>query len=160
VASDHPIERAGVDEAAAFGRLISRLLAELYPDYPKFTDAGAEARIIAAAARLLRDEPRYFAFVAYDEQGAPAGAMALNECAATYAFGLFGEISELYVDPAHRSAGLGGRLIDHAKEFARGRGWSMLEVGAPDAPRWQKSIDFYIRCGFEEIGPRLFLPLG
>jgi hypothetical protein len=36
----------------------------------------------------------------------------------------------------------------------------MLEVGAPDAPRWQKSIDFYIRCGFEEIGPRLFLPLG
>ena len=153
------IRQAGAEDAALFGGLVGKLMRELFPDYSDYVDDGAEARFLAAAEKLLRNEPRYFAFVACDERGTPAGAMALNECAAIYAWGLFGEISELYVEPAYRSAGLGGQLIDHAKAFAAERGWSMLEVGAADAPRWQKSIDFYIRCGFEEVGPRLYLPI-
>jgi hypothetical protein len=35
----------------------------------------------------------------------------------------------------------------------------MLEVGAPDVPRWQRTVDFYKRNGFKEVGPRLYLPL-
>ncbi len=32
----------------------------------------------------------------------------------------------------------------------------MLEVGAPSVPKWQRTVDFYLRNGFEEVGPRLY----
>jgi len=155
--SGYSIRPAEVRDAALVGRMIERLMVELYPDDSEYVGPGASAHFAAAAERLLGDEPRYFVFLARDATGTPAGVMTLNECAAIYAWGRFGEISELYVEPARRSTGLGAMLIDHAKVFAAERGWPMLEVGAADAPRWQKSIDFYRRCGFEEIGPRLYL---
>lgn len=85
--------------------------------------------------------------------------VSLNECRALYARGDFGEIAELYIDPNFRSAGLGTQLIERVADFGRERGWPFLEVGAPDVPRWQRSVDFYKRCGFSEIGPRLELGL-
>lgn len=160
MAATFKIRRADVADAVLFGRLVGKLMAELCPDDPDYVDEGADAKFTGAAEWLLREEPRYFAFIADDDRGTAAGAMALNECAAVYAWGLFGEISELYVEPAYRSAGLGGQLVEHAKAFAVARGWPMLEVGAADAPRWQKSIDFYVRCGFVEIGPRLYTMIG
>jgi hypothetical protein len=39
------------------------------------------------------------------------------------------------------------------------RHWSMIEVGAPDVPRWQSTVDFYLRRGFVEVGPRLYREL-
>jgi GNAT superfamily N-acetyltransferase len=85
--------------------------------------------------------------------------LALNECAAIYAGGFFGEIADVYVLPPLRSAGIGGLLINAAVKFGRNRGWPFLEVGAPGLPRWQRTVDFYNRLGFKEIGPRLELSL-
>ena len=87
--------------------------------------------------------------------GRPVGLIALNECVAIYAQGRFGEISELYVDPEQRSAGVGAALVGKAKSFAAEMGWSRLEVGAPDRANWGRTIAFYEREGFAEIGPRL-----
>ncbi len=150
----YSIRPAGPEDAAPFCRLISRLLLELNPDYAEYY---GEARLAPVVERLLRDEPGYFGFIASDETGQPAGAIALNECAAAYALGRFGEITELYVEPAHRSARLGQRMLDHAKAFAATRGWTVLEVSAPEQPRWRRSLDFYLRGGFAEVGPRLYL---
>jgi hypothetical protein len=36
----------------------------------------------------------------------------------------------------------------------------MLEVGAPDTPRWQRSVDFYRSCDFIVVGPRLYMMIG
>lgn len=38
---------------------------------------------------------------------------------------------------------------------ARGRGWPLLEVGAPAVPKRQRTVDFYLRRGFSIVGPRL-----
>lgn len=64
-------------------------------------------------------------------------------------------IVELYIAPTYRSQGVGALLLDRAIAFARTRGWSRLEVGAPDQPRWSRTVDFYRRQGFVEVGPRL-----
>ena len=32
-----------------------------------------------------------------------------------------------------------------------------IEVGAPSVPAWQRTIDFYLRHGSEEVGHRLDL---
>ncbi|MCG8354004.1 MAG: GNAT family N-acetyltransferase, partial [Kiloniellales bacterium] len=71
----------------------------------------------------------------------------------------FGEITELYIDPRYRSSGLGATMIEAAERVARERGWPRLEVGAPDVPRWQRTVDFYTRYGFVQVGPRLKLML-
>jgi len=81
--------------------------------------------------------------------------MTLNECAAIYAGGKFGEISELYVRPDMRSQGVAQQLLDHAQQEARARGWKRIEVGAPSQPDWHRTLNFYLRNGFDEVGPRL-----
>lgn len=85
----------------------------------------------------------------------PSGLIMLNECAAIYAGGVFGEISELYVAPELRSRGIAGALIQEAIDLARTRKWNRLEVGAPNQPEWKRTFDFYVRAGFDEVGPRL-----
>ncbi|MEX0301921.1 MAG: GNAT family N-acetyltransferase [Leisingera sp.] len=85
----------------------------------------------------------------------PVGLLMVNECAAIYAGGRFGEITELYVEPEWRSKGVAAALVSAAAEHGRGLGWKRLEVGAPDQPAWSRTLDFYQRCGFGEVGPRL-----
>lgn len=69
--------------------------------------------------------------------------------------GIFGEISELYVALKLRSRGIAGALIQEAIDLARTRNWNRLKVGAPNQPEWKRTFDFYVRTGFDEVGPRL-----
>ena len=85
----------------------------------------------------------------------PLGLIMLNQCAAIYAGGLFGEITELYVVPDKRSNGVAQKLLLAARDLGRARGWKRLEVGAPNQPQWQRSLQFYQREGFLVTGPRL-----
>jgi GNAT superfamily N-acetyltransferase len=132
--------------------LVVALLEELFPGETASSD---EATFIQVAETLLQGHPRVWALLAMDEDGEPAGVLTLNECAAIYAGGVFGEISEIYVCPEHRSSGLGAGLVDAAVGFGRNREWTRLEVGAPDLPRWRRTVDFYLDYEFKEIGPRL-----
>lgn len=154
-AGQFSIRWAMPDDSADVAALISRLLVELYPD------SADTYRIdkLEPVTRQLLNSTNVFGFVAESPTGEILGVMMLNQCEAVYALGRFGEITELYVDEQHRSAGLGAALIRAGVELARARNWSMLEVGAPDVPRWQKTVEFYERNGFLSVGPRLYLPL-
>ena len=136
--------------------MVYDLESELFPELRDTLDRDS---LVRTARKLLQPGSGVWAFIAGMESGEPVGLLTLNECAAIYAGGLFGEVSELYVHPAHRSVGVGSQLMAHAVTFARSRGWTVLEVGAPDVPRWRKTVDFYVREGFKEIGPRLERPL-
>ena len=148
------VHQAGPNEAERVGRLAYDLLAELYPDIEFersfFTDA---------AKRLLGSNEGVWAFLATEKETRDVGLVTLNECAAIYAGGRFGEIPELYVVPDYRSKNVGALLIETAVSFGRKRGWPNIEVGAPSRPAWQRTLDFYLRHGFEEVGPRLDLDL-
>jgi GNAT superfamily N-acetyltransferase len=148
------VVRASAQDSVDVSSLVYPLLIELYPHEPTYTPEN----ISASTERLLKGHPEYFGFIAY-AKGDPAGYIGLNECASIYAFGRFGEIAELYVKPEHRSNRVGAELIEHAKYFGKNREWSMLEVGAPSVPAWQRTVDFYQRNGFEVVGPRLYLTL-
>ena len=147
---DIEIRHAHVDEAPVVAVLVARLLAELGDEVDSRALLDTTRKLLAAgdvAALLLLID------------GRPAGVVTLNQCAAIYAGGRFGEICELYVGPEDRSAGLGGRLIEAAVDYARQAGWARLEVGAPTQPRWQRTTDFYLANGFTLVGPRLRRPL-
>ncbi|MGR3615577.1 MAG: GNAT family N-acetyltransferase [Paracoccaceae bacterium] len=115
---------------------------------------GPDLNDVSEVAARVLEEPSLAAFLAY--AGAePVGVIVLNSCCAIYAGGEFGEISELYVEPALRSSGVAAQLLDAARAEGRSRGWSRLEVGAPDQPAWARTLEFYRRNGFGEVGPRL-----
>jgi len=58
-----------------------------------------------------------------------------------------GELIDVFVEPSHLRRGHGRRLIEHAKQTARTRGWGSLVVQAdPNAQ------EFYCSCGGRQIG--------
>ena len=140
------------EDAATVAHLIHALVGELDPGR---ADAALLAHYMDAAAAHVGRDAGYWAFLAEAPENGAVGLITLNECTAIYAGGCFGEIPELYIAPAYRSQGLGALLLDRAIAFAKTRGWSRLEVGAPDQPRWQRTVDFYRKQGFTEVGPRL-----
>jgi GNAT superfamily N-acetyltransferase len=148
------VRRAGPEEFESVGNLIYELMTELYPDTAQQRNA-----FVDAARRLLKGSAGVWSYLAMTSDDRDVGVITLNECAAIYAGGRFGEISEFYVVPDFRSAGVGARLIEAAIAFGRERGWPNIEVGAPSPPTWQRTVDFYRRHGFEEVGPRLDLTL-
>ncbi len=156
MADDIRIVEAEAGDAETVSRLVHALLVELFPERSEAIDPD---RLRRAAESLLAGDAGVWGLIARTRNGEPVGVLMLNECASIYAGGRFGEISELYVAPAYRSTGTGARLVDAAFDFAKSRAWSRIEVGAPDVPRWQRTVDFYLGYGFEEVGPRLSLKL-
>jgi GNAT superfamily N-acetyltransferase len=152
----NPIRQATLRDADLVGDLVAALLGELYdPDYGE----GRWQIYRAAAAALLPQADIYAAFLAAAPNGEPVGLLTLSQCVSIYAGGRFGEINEFYVRPPARKLGLGRALIATAASEAARRGWPIVEVGAPSLPVWQPTSDFYRRCGFTEIGPRLELTI-
>ena len=147
---------ADTTDHARVGELIWQLMVELFPEEQA---EFVKETFISSAVDLLGRGERSWAFVAKID-GEIVALLTLNECTAIYAGGLFGEISELYVAPEHRSAGIGRRLLKAANDFAARRGWPVLEVGAPRMPKWQRTLDFYEANGFVVIGPRLERSVG
>lgn len=146
--SDIRLAQAGSDQAGQVARLVHGLLAELSGG-----DGPPLDEVADSTARLL-EQGSIEAVLAFAGTR-PVGVITLNECAAIYAGGAFGEICELYVDPEFRSQRVAPLLIAEAKAIGRRRGWRRLEVGAPDQPAWQRTLAFYLREEFEEVGPRL-----
>ncbi|MBO9452618.1 GNAT family N-acetyltransferase [Tropicibacter sp. R16_0] len=145
---DTPLVRvARPEEASKVAQLVASLLSEL-------DGQPVDPSLIAASAESVLALPTVTAFLAFFREE-PIGVLVLNECAAIYAGGAFGEISELYVNPEWRSSGVAKQLVLAAQTFAKERGWKRLEVGAPPQPEWARSLAFYRREGFEEVGPRL-----
>ena len=147
------IRTATIADAKTVAGMALALLDELAGDQPgECTLAG----LTHTATGFLR-ESAIMALIA-EEVGKPVGVVVLNPCASLYA-GRFGEITEFYVTPEFRSAGVGAALISAAVATARARGWARLEVGTPELPEWARTAAFYRRNGFVMIGARMKLPL-
>jgi GNAT superfamily N-acetyltransferase len=145
------IRRAKPDDADAVADMVGRLLTEL--------NKGETVQVSTTVAADLLTRPDDFAAYLAVDGGKVVGAMTLSTCYALYADGAFCEIAELYVSPEWRSRQAGKLLVEAAADHCRSRGWTTLEVGAPPADAWSRTVAFYKRNGFEDIGPRLNLIL-
>ncbi|AMO54452.1 GNAT family N-acetyltransferase [Endozoicomonas montiporae] len=147
--------KASGTEAEKVGTMAFSMESELWEG----NTGGLDKQAFINAAETLLSGSGFWALLAKDHTGETVGVMTLSECAALYAGGHFGEIMEMYIEPEHRSAGVGAMLIDAARDFAKSKGWPFLEVGSPEQPKWARTLSFYKRQGFREIGPRLELAL-
>ena len=148
---DYRLERAGDEHAQTVATMVAALLTELSGGARQPDVAG----LLPVAQARLRNRADFLAFLAFDRDQVAVGVITVSAGIAIYAGGSLGTIQELYVSPAHRSAGVGQLLLAAAIDAGRAAGWNRVEVGAPSAARWQRTINFYKANGFVEIGPRL-----
>lgn len=151
--SEFTIQRATINDTAELAMMVGELLAEI------MSVIGIQAfnfDLAETTGRLsdFLSRKKYFVFIARDENGYPAGFVALYESYALYAEGSFGTIPELYVRPEFRSNKLGLQLISQAKSFGTTRCWSRLEVTTPPLPQFDRTLAFYEREGFSITGGR------
>ena len=139
---------------------IASLIVELYTELDLENYEEADEQEIHRVARDLMEQDKIVAFVAVDNNSAESKIVAvvtLHHCAAIYAGGEFGEISELYVSGDYRSHRIGQDLLDAARDYAIKHDWKRLELGAPAGSRWDNTFSFYQNYGFAATGPRLRL---
>ncbi|MFT5677005.1 MAG: GNAT superfamily N-acetyltransferase [Paraglaciecola sp.] len=130
--------------------LIKSLLVELEPSAKEEVENTALNDI----AKDLLAKSKIWVFVAKKDD-INIGLITLHECAAIYAGGVFGEVSELYVKPEFRSLKVGELLLSSAIEYGKLRGWKRLEVGSPSMSESPRTYKFYEKQGFQCTGSRL-----
>ena len=91
-ASEIAVRQAAPEDAATVATLVFELLLELMPAYADTLTADA---LTPVAETLLDKDGGVWAYLAETGGGTAIGVLTLNECAAIYARGRFGEISEL-----------------------------------------------------------------
>ncbi len=146
------ITEAGTNEFRDVSVQVTKLLLELEPEASKEIE---EMDLPSITLKLL-ESSKIYAFLA-KHNDITVGVITLHECAAIYAGGVFGEISELYVNPGYRSSNVGKLLVDSAIKKAKEFGWSRLEVGTPPSEKWPRTLRFYERYGFKGTGTRMRL---
>lgn len=140
------------DDVATVTKMVGSLLLELHDGEP-----GSDDRV-CSVAEVLRETGRSFGFLAY-ERDRPVGILMMTEGVAIFAGGVYGQITELFVERDVRSQGVASILVQRAAEYGRERGWKRLDVGAPHQPQWSRTLNFYRSEGFVEVGPRLRMDL-
>ena len=145
------IRRAGPKDRQTVLELVERLLTEL-EDLPKeFAGLDRDRTLFD----LANAGDTFTAFVARTMAGEAVGVLTVSETFAIYAGGRYGVIDEMYVDPGHRSAGVGRGLLEAAKELGRVRGWRRIDVTAPPGATWDRTVRFYEGQGFVFTGPKM-----
>lgn len=134
--------------AELVGELLREIMAVIGTRAFRFSSADTEARL-----RTWLADGTYIVLLAR-EGAAAAGFVALTESHALYAEGAFGTIPELYVRPPFRSSRVGTMFLAEAKQVARSRGWTRLEVTTPSLPHFERTLTFYERQGFSISGGR------
>jgi len=146
------ITQAQPSDAPLVTDLLGELLQEIMTAIGEPAFGFSRVETEARARRWLADGTYTVLLAYHDEQ--VAGFLALSECRALYAEGTFGTIPELYVRPAFRSRKAGTMLIAEAKQIARSKGWTRLEVTTPPLPQFDRTLAFYERQGFSISGGR------
>lgn len=105
--------------------------------------------------KILTTSDSSMILLAENSYGKTIGMLTLFESFSIYAGGKFAIVNELYVTPEYRSAGIGKMFIGFIKKIAIEKKWRRIELTAPERKLWKRTISFYEREGFIEIGPRL-----
>jgi len=146
----HVVRLAGVEDAAAVGRL-------LYDFNQEFGEPAPAPPVLAERIAQLLEGGDTLVLLAGD---GPDGLAVLRFRAAIWSAGLECYLAELYVAPPSRGQGLGRALMETALRHARDRGADTMDIGVdePDhaARQLYESLGFTNRAAGED-GPVMFV---
>lgn len=140
--------------AAADGAAITAMCLSLNNEDPgprPMTPARIQQTLEALAAAPMRGQ----AVVLELDGGEPIGYALLVPFYSNEWGGLTCEVDELYVQPAHRSRGLGAALFDQIEGGAFGEFVAICLIATPENVRARR---LYERSGFQVVGTTLARP--
>ena len=143
---------AGKKHGSIAGPMLYALEKELWDDPAAPLDIS-EADYTEAAERLI-GSGGFWCFIAFAGDDT-AGIATVSEKKAVYAGGCFGELMELYINPAFRGCGIGSALISRCTELAAERRWSILDTATSAKGGDGRPFEFYRKNGFSPVGPKL-----
>ena len=119
------------------------LLAELFAQEADFTpDAERQRR----GLELILDDPGAGRIYCATHFGTIVGMVTILFSVSTAEGGLAAWLEDMVVDPAWRGRGVGGQLLSHAVEEARGAGCTRITLLTDGGNRG--AMRFYSRAGF------------
>jgi GNAT superfamily N-acetyltransferase len=144
------IRPAAAADVAAIAAAVERLLVELGGRRPPRQDLEAEIR-------AALEDPGVGALIVAEAGGEIVGVLSASWQRALHVPGRYATIQDLWTHPDWRSRSVGAGLVDELADLCRAQGVARIEVGLPresfDAIRATEA--FYLRNGFEQLGPRL-----
>ena len=143
------IRTATEADAPEVVRMVIKLLSELRGE----AWAGDEQSLVEKTREFIRNGDCIAFLIEADNKN--IGVLTISVTVAIRTEGEHGIIQELYIEPEYRSGGIGQQLLNRAIALAKEKGWPRLEVGAPQLPEWERTLRFYEKNGFVQIGPRL-----
>jgi len=146
------VEQAQASDAPLIADMVGELLHEIMAAIGSRVFSFDRDETVARAKGWLA-EGSYKIFLAVDGT-TTLGFASVYESRALYAEGTFGTIPELYVQVDFRSKGVGTKLLNELKRYAKTRGWKRLEVTTPPLPQFERTKAFYEREGFSVSGGR------
>lgn len=149
---NYNIEVSEPSDSATVGRMIFKMVQEVRPFSVKSMD---ERRFMRLAERMLLSGREYWAIIARHSSGDIVGILTLNENSSVQHGGRYGEISEFYVLPEHRSHGVGARLIQAAVAFGGDRQWKLLSAVSVKTITEEQDESLHEQLGFKVLGQRL-----
>ena len=144
-AADVTIRRAGANDVPELARLRWEFTAELHPGLAVEARQAFDRRFAQSVDAFLAED-RWTIWVA-EASGRLVGTLwveRVDKVPRPYPRPEhWGYITNVYVVPSHRNAGVGGRILEAAVEAARTDGWEQLLL-------WQSEASgrFYARSGF------------
>ena len=149
------VELATVDDVPALARLRFALYEEQEGSIEEPLERYGERFARFAARALDSDDWRAWVARAGDQI---VGAMWLHTVDRVPVpgkrAGPIGYLTNVYVVPAHRNAGLGAEMLDRVTEWCRGEGFSAVIVWPTE-----RSRPFYARGGFGRLDEPLVIEL-
>ena len=152
------IRTAGVANAAVLAQFGERTFRAAFEAENRREDVDAYVGATYTATQFAADlaDPARSTLVA-EAAGTPAAYAQLRAgvAPAEVAGAAPIELLRFYVDPAWQGRGLGQVLMDATLAAARARGAGTLWLGVWE--RNPRGIAFYVKCGFRDVGSKLFL---
>ena len=88
-----------------------------------------------------------------EEDGETQAVCTVSFIQALRTAGRYAVFQEMYVEPRARGSGIGRAVLEFAIDHAEASGCQVMELGTPR--NGQRTIGFYERAGFENIGARM-----
>ena len=150
------IRRAGPDDGTELARLRYEFTEELHPGLATEDQTTFRERLLGMLTTSLASG-RWTVWVA-DIAGSLVGNVwveRVDKVPRPYSRpDAWGYVTNMYVDPSHRNAGIGSRLLDEVIAAATHEGWEQLLLWPSEA-----SGRFYDRAGFRADGELLALAI-
>lgn len=97
----------------------------------------------------LVNDNKSICFVAENESGKLVGYIAASPKPFSYRKSKYLEVDNMGVIPEYRSQGVGAKLMEECKDWAKENGYHRMFVVSYF--KNNKAVNFYKKCGFEEI---------